>query len=91
MIDKLEEAKELIKSVQTELEGSPDYENIGRFKRLIEACEVIEERYKEYCEGCDDDLGLKSGETYKEGIHMEFYIESSDWHEISLALRELTK
>lgn len=91
LTDQLEEATRLIQEVAKSLEDSPEHEKSQAAKFLIEKCEIIEERYKEYCEECDDSFGYEPGTSYKEGVNMEFYIESSDWHQISLALRVLAK
>jgi hypothetical protein len=58
-------------------------------RELIARCRDIDEHYKEYCAECDVNWGEEPGTSYKEGVNMEFYIESSDWHDISLELRKL--
>ena len=69
-------------------EQTPEREHIAK---LIEACERLDEYYKDWCEEIDDEYGDERGTAYEQGTNMEFYIESSEWHNISEALRELRK
>lgn len=59
---------------------------------LLKACTALDNYYKQWCDEGDEDCGDAKGTTYnsKGGISMEFYIEASDWHQVSLALRKLT-
>ena len=56
---------------------------------LIEACEAIDAHYKEFCDWNDEEDGIKFGTTYEEGMNVEYQIEASWWHDVSLALRKL--
>jgi len=59
------------------------------FGYTINACEEIEEYYKEWCIENDESNGLPTGTSYKEGSNIEFYIEAMSWHKVSKALHEL--
>lgn len=58
-------------------------------RELIARCRDIDEQYKELCAERDVDWDEAPGTSYKIGINTEFYIESSDWHDISIELRKL--
>jgi len=58
---------------------------------LVEKLQAIDDYYKNCCDETDYECGETPGTTYEEGTSIEFYIESSDWHEVSLILRELKK
>lgn len=91
LADILEEAKRLIDDVKTAIEEKPEIKEADLIKKLIQTCEMLDVRYKEYCDALDEEFGEEPGGCYKNGVYMEFYIEASDWHKISLALRELKK
>lgn len=61
----------------------------GAITDLVEACKVIDDHYKMYCEEFDVDDDVPRGTTYNEGVNIEFYIEADWWHDVSLALRKL--
>ena len=63
-------------------------ENIGAMPDLLRALLALEEHYKEFCLSMDDNYQEPDGTTYRDGINIEFYIEASDWHDISVALRK---
>lgn len=57
---------------------------------LIQACNVVEDYYREeFCPSLDREYGEPEGTTYEQGANLEFYIEADWWHYISLALRRL--
>jgi DNA gyrase/topoisomerase IV subunit A len=88
MKDTLEAIQRLAHAGLAEIEQTPEREHIAK---LIEACERLDEYYKDWCEEIDDEYGDERGTAYEQGTNMEFYIESSEWHNISEALRELRK
>ena len=51
--------------------------------------QALDERYKDWCKEQDEDAGDLEGTCYAEGTSMEFYIESDDWHNISVQLRKI--
>lgn len=58
-----------------------------RVEKLLHKLIAIDEGvYKPFCESFDDEV---EGETYKHGISLEFYMEASDWHDVSVLLREI--
>jgi len=70
-----------------ELETNPKQDSISE---LLDAIEVIEENYRDrFCPNCNSDFDEKKGDTYENGISLEFYIESAQWHDISKAFRKL--
>ena len=86
---RLEQAQSCINSALSELENAPTIENI---LVLIEACEAIDQRYKEHCEEGDEWDGYEKGTYRKEGgIGVEFYIDDVTWGPASLALEQLKK
>lgn len=87
VVDKLERSRNIIDRVVEELKTSPEKCAIVD---LLKACEVIDAYYrKEYCDTSDEDYGEPIGTAYKHGISLEFYIESSWWHDVSVQLRKL--
>ncbi len=86
MIDNLTKAKMLIDEAINELERSPEKEIVSE---LIAACKRIDIHYKEACEEIDAALREKNGTAYRDGWNMEYYIESSLWHDVSVQLRKL--
>ena len=56
---------------------------------LIEACQTIDDAYVDYCAEFDEDNGDPDGTAYSDGVHCEFTIEASDWHNVSVALRNV--
>ncbi len=80
-------AKLYIDNVLTDLKENPEQTTLTD---LLNACESIDRYYKEgFCAECDVDYGEQEGTTYEHGTEMEFYIESSAWHDISKAIRVL--
>ncbi|KKL48395.1 hypothetical protein LCGC14_2325960 [marine sediment metagenome] len=86
MIDDLKQARRLIHEAINELERSPEKEIVSE---LIAACKRIDIHYKEACEEIDAALREKKGTAYRDGWNMEYYIESSLWHDVSVQLRKL--
>jgi hypothetical protein len=69
------------------LEAEPTLDEISE---LLEWVGAIDRYYQqEYCDENDEAYGLKPGTSYEQGINSEFYIESDDWHQISLAYRNI--
>ena len=56
---------------------------------LVEACQVIDDAYVDYCAEFDEDNNDPDGTAYNDGVHCEFTIEASDWHNVSVALRNV--
>ncbi len=83
---RLEQAECLIKGILQELDSAPEKSEIAG---LLAACDVIDEKYKEFCDNHDDFSGEEAGTTYKNGINIEFEIEADWWHDVSLLLRKL--
>ena len=52
-------------------------------------CEICQEPIKEYCDELDVANGDEVGTAYRDDPNVEFYIDTSNWHDISLALRKL--
>jgi hypothetical protein len=88
MKHELEIAKTQIDQALHQLNTAPEK---GQIADLIAACEVIDMAYKLMCREDDDDMQVPAGTSYKEGMDIEFYIEASWWHDVSVALRELKK
>jgi len=85
----IEIAQAYLKKVKRGIEDTP---NLEALNELMEALIPIELHYRDnFCAGCDRDFGDEPGSAYEEGISMEYYIESSWWHDVSLALRKLGK
>jgi len=84
--NKLNRAKNLINNAIEQIKSAPEKEAVVE---LIEACQALDVQYKEWCKEQDEDTGEPNGTCYNEGTSMEFYIESDDWHNISLQLRKL--
>ena len=60
--------------------------SIGAIPDILRALLMFDETYKEWCtryNSVDEAI-----DTWENGTSMEFYIESSDWHDVSVALRE---
>lgn len=68
------------------LDGDPEKEAL---LNLVEECENIDAYYEEWCEELDEETGEDIGTSYKHGVSLEFQIEASWWHKVSLALRQL--
>lgn len=86
--DKLNYARTQITSAIKDL---TEAETIGDISSLIRACQQLDEQYEEMCDDWDIQHGDEPGTTYKTGLNIEFYIEGLDWHDVSLALRKLSK
>jgi len=86
IVQKLTNAKAYIDYAIDLLNETPEKNALAE---LIQACKALDNYYKEYCDGIDEDRGESIGTTYNEGISMEFYIEAEAFHDISLALRKL--
>jgi hypothetical protein len=56
---------------------------------LLQALEQIDLRYNEWCNTMDMQWGQTEGTSYEDGISMEFYLEATDWHKVSVILRKL--
>lgn len=86
-LQKLERCKLHIEQVIEDLNAVPSDKVL--IAELLDALAPLEERYEDFCQGCDEDFGEAPGTTYQDGTSMEFYIESNDWHRISLVLRKI--
>ncbi len=87
-MNNLERIKQLI---QNEIDRPDHNNNNDLIDQLIAACEVIDAEYKIMCNEIDTYAGDSAGEpSYVQGVSTEFYIEGTDWHNISLVLRQLT-
>lgn len=75
-----------VQAIEKELQNTPEIEAISE---LLKACRSLDDYYQTFCERHDELDGYPLGTTYKEGCDIEFYIEASWWHEISLQLRKL--
>ena len=84
----LEIAKQYLESALKQLDNAPE---LNAIVDLINACEAIDENYREGCLELDDDWGEKEGTTYDRGYSIEYYIEASWWNDVSQALRKLRK
>ena len=85
--NKLDTAEACIQSAKEELDRVSNLEAIAK---LMEAIRPVDRYYKnDFCKELDKDYGEPEGTTYKDGISLEFYVEAADWHNISLAFREL--
>ena len=82
----VKELREILNNVLDRLEEAPEKEAIVG---LLEACEVIDEHYKSYCEELEEQGGDEPGSLYKDGVSIEYYIEASWWHDVSVQLRKL--
>jgi len=87
---KVEQARRLLKNALTEIEDAPE---LSAIIDLLAACEVIDERYQDFCADFDRDDGDEIGTLYNSygGISIEYYIEADWWHDVSRALRALRK
>lgn len=72
--------------IKAKLEDTPE---INLIRDLLDAIRGFDAIYKEACDNFDLDFGETPGTSYNEGMTVEFYIESDDWHQVSLALRQL--
>ena len=86
LLYKLNQAKWSIQSVIDHIERMPDG---AAMADLIEACINIDNNYKRWCSEMDEGSDQIEGTTYEEGIFIEYEIEASDWHDVSLALRKI--
>lgn len=82
----LKKAKQYLDNVIVKLDEAPEKIEIAE---LIAACQKLDNYYADFCEEIDEEYGDEKGTAYKNGFSLEFYIESDNWHEISLALRRL--
>lgn len=84
--DNIENAERQLQFAKQALDETPNLEAISE---LLDALIPVELYYKyRYCMGYDLDY-QEEGTAYEEGTSMEFYIESSWWHDISKALRKI--
>lgn len=84
----LERAKTHIQCALDSLEKEPEK---GVVNDLIEACQEIDQDYEEFCSEVDIDCNCSPGDTYKNGVSLEYQIEAEWWHKVSLALRKIEK
>ena len=89
MIDDLKQARRLLHEYIEDFENTPEREISEAIAELLVACERIDDHYKEVCEEIDNALREKKGTAYRDGWNMEYYIESSLWHDVSVQLRKL--
>jgi len=84
----IDRAKRSLDEVNARIAATP---NLNDLEELIAACKDIDLSYVDYCGENDTNYGYEDGETYRDedGPCSEFYIESSWWHRVSLALRKV--
>ena len=86
IIDEIERITILSRSVVTDLKKAPEKEAIVS---LLQVCQELDLYYQEYCRDDELEYYRDKKNTYELGLNMEFYIEGSQWHEVSIALRKL--
>lgn len=86
---RLETVKNLIDVIINQHEKATNVAKNEGILALVEACEVVDRQYKTMCDELDEEVGDVAGMGYERGISIEFYIEASDWHDISIALRKI--
>ncbi len=86
ILDDVNRALTFLERVKEDLEAN---ETIGLNADLLRTLLILDERYKEFTLSWDEDDDEDPGTVYnsKYGVNVEFYIEASDWHDISKALR----
>lgn len=87
--DRLRTMKNLIDVIIDQNEKAEKLAKNEGILALVEACEVIDRQYKTMCDELDEEVGDDVGMGYEHGISIEFYIEATDWHDISIALRKI--
>jgi hypothetical protein len=82
-----------ISDLEMALEQLKKNRAVGLSAELLDAIEALDEHYKEFCSELDIQDDLEPGTTYNDdcGVPIEFYIEADDWHNISLAFRNMRK
>jgi hypothetical protein len=81
----VEDAIKCLNSINWEKQSNLDY-----FSDLVDALTTIEEEYQSLCEDLDYELYHdRKDSCYDFGPNIEFQIEASDWHRISLILRKI--
>ena len=75
-----------LNDVAIDLDNAPE---AAEMRDLFKALKSIDDYYKnEFCKELDETYEETPGTTYKNGISLEFEIEASWWHEVSLILRK---
>lgn len=79
-----------IDKLEKEINNIPEKVNVD-IHQLINLLNEIDEQYEESCKEGDKDCGEEIGTIYngEYGENLEFYIEASHWHEVSLFLRKM--
>lgn len=86
-----ENVERLRRALDVLIDELDDEPKVGQVIDLLHSCQVIDAYYKHLCDETDHFDGVAEGTSYENGINIEFYIEASWWHEVSLALRALGK
>ena len=87
MKSQLQYIKQLSEDALAELEKTPEKDDIATLLRI---CDAIDDYYQLGCAESDARDNYPEGYTYdNEWYNDYFHIESSTWHELSLALRKL--
>jgi len=88
IVNNLETAQKYIAQALTDIKENPEQDALVN---LLDAIQALEWHYQDFCEGCDVEFDEEKGTTYRKGISLEFYIESSLWHDVSKAFRLIRK
>lgn len=89
MVPRLDTIEHLIKCCKREAQEDDTFSRNEHFGALIQACEAVDRQYKEMCDDCGKEWGDEPSTNYQDGVSTKFYIEASDWHDISIALRKI--
>ncbi len=89
VVARLDMIEHLVKCCKREAQEDSQFSNNENIGALIRACETVDRQYKEMCDQADSDYGDDPGTNYQTGMNIEFYIQASDWHTISTALRKI--
>lgn len=90
LINTIEDIEFQLSQVRESLERD---EKIGLTDEMIATLKLLDFHYQEYCAELDKEYNEPEGTTYnnKYGPSIEYYIEADMWHDVSLALRQLTR
>lgn len=88
---KLTQVKFLIESILEDFNEiqtlTPEKTAIHELIRLVKR---LNAEYLDWCLEMDDEFGYPHGTTYEEGTCLEYYIESTDMHDLSKIIRKLS-